>query len=81
MRVIEKADIKSLEPLLGSIKATTVVMGVSERSVIDLIAKQEIEAVKLGRRTLVYMPSIAAYIARLPKAKGTLNPRRPRAVA
>jgi len=53
MRVIEKTEITALEPLLCSIQAAMKVLGRSERSVIDMIARGQIEAVKSDRRTLV----------------------------
>jgi hypothetical protein len=79
MRVIEKTEITALEPLLCSIQAAMKVLGRSERSVIDMIARGQIEAVKSDRRTLVVVQSMKDYAARLPKAKGT--PNRAQAVA
>jgi hypothetical protein len=78
MRVIEKADIAPLEPMLCSIQAATKIIGRCERSIIDSIAKGEIEAVKSDRRTLVVVQSLKDYVASLPKAKGTLNTSRSR---
>ena len=75
MRVIEKAEIVPLEPLLCSVQAAMKVLGRSERSVIDMIARGKIEAVKSDRRTLVVVRSLHDYVASLPKAKGTLNGR------
>ena len=45
MRVIEKADIAPLEPLLCSIQAGTTIIGRSERFIIDAIARGQIEAI------------------------------------
>jgi hypothetical protein len=73
MRVIEKAEIAALEPMLCSIQAATKIIGRCERSIIDSIARGEIEAVKSDRRTLVVVQSLKNYVAGLPKAKGTLN--------
>ena len=39
MRVIEKADIAAIEPLLCSIQAGTAIIGRSERFIIDAIAR------------------------------------------
>jgi hypothetical protein len=78
MRVIEKADIKALEPMLCSIQAATTLTGRSERFIIDAIARELIEAVKSDRRTLVVVQSLRDYVASLPRAKGTPNPTRRR---
>jgi hypothetical protein len=78
MRVIEKWDIKPLEPLLCSIQAGTVLIARSERSIIDAIAAGKIKAVKSDRRTLLVVQSLKDYAASLPPAKGTPNPPRRR---
>jgi hypothetical protein len=83
MRVIEKVDIAPLEPLLCSIQAGTKYLDWSERSIIDAIARGELEAVKNGRRTMLVVQSLKDYVAKLRQqspAKGTPNTRR-RAVA
>jgi len=74
MRVIEKADIASLEPLLCSIQAGTAIIGRSERFIIDAIARGKIKAVKSDRRTLLDVQSLKDYVKSLPAAKGTINP-------
>jgi hypothetical protein len=77
MRVIEKADVTSLEPLLCSIQAGTVIIGRSERFIIDAIARGKLKAVKSDRRTLLVVQSLKDYVASLQAtspAKGTLNP-------
>jgi excisionase family DNA binding protein len=76
MRVIEKADIAPLEPLLCSIKAGEAILGHSERFIIDAIAKGKIRAVKSGRRTLLVVESVKQYAKSLPRARGTINPPR-----
>jgi hypothetical protein len=81
MRVIEKADIAPLEPMLCSIAAGTALIGRSERAIINAIAKGQIEAVKSDRRTLLVVRSLKAYVASLPPAKGTLNPPKRNRVA
>ena len=81
MRVIEKADIASLEPLLRSIQAGTAIIGRSERFIIDAIARGKIEAVKSDRRTLLVVQSLKNYVASLPAAKGTINPSPRRHIA
>jgi len=76
MRVIEKADIAPLEPLLCSIKAGCAMLGVSDRFIIDAIAIGKIKAVKNERRTLLVVQSLKDYAAKLPAAKGTPLARR-----
>jgi hypothetical protein len=81
MRVIEKADIAPLEPLLCSIRAGITIIGRSERFIIDAIARGELEAVKSDRRTLLVVQSLKDYVAKLranSRAKGTPNPPRRR---
>lgn len=79
MRVIEKAEIAPLEPLLCSIQAGTAIIGRSERFIIDAIARGMLKAVKSDRRTLLVVQSLRDYVATLPPAKGTKNPSRRRA--
>jgi hypothetical protein len=74
MRVIEKADIAPLEPLLCSVQAGTAIIGRSERFIIDAIARGKIQAVKSDRRTLLVVQSLKDYVKRLEPAKGTINP-------
>jgi hypothetical protein len=69
MKVIEKADIAPLEPMLCSVAAATVLTGRCERSIIDCIARGEIKAVKSDRRTLIIVQSLKDYVANLPPAK------------
>jgi hypothetical protein len=79
MRVVEKADIAPIEPLLCSIQAGTAIIGRSERFIIDAIARGKIKAVKSDRRTLLVVQSLKDYVAMLiakHPAKGTKNPPR-----
>ena len=78
MRVIEKADIAPLEPLLCSVQAGTAIIARSERAIIDLVAQGKVKAVKSDRRTLLVVQSLKDYAASLPPAKGTRNPPRRR---
>jgi hypothetical protein len=78
VKVIEKADIAPLEPLLCSIQAGTAIIGRSERFIIDAIAQGKLAAVKSDRRTLLVVQSLKDYAASLPRAKGTPNPTRRR---
>jgi hypothetical protein len=76
MRVIEKADIAPLEPLLCSIEAGIAMISRSERFIYDAIARGKIKAVKSDRRTLLVVQSLKDYAASLPAAKGTIINRR-----
>jgi hypothetical protein len=79
MRTVEKLDVAPVEPLLCSIKAGETILGRSERSIVDMIARGEIEAVKSDRRTMLVYSSLKSYVARLQSdrpAKGTPLPRR-----
>ena len=76
MRVIEKTDVPTIEPLLCSIQAGGAIIGRSERFIIDAIARGQLKAVKSDRRTLLVVQSIRDYVAALPPAKGTINPTR-----
>jgi hypothetical protein len=79
MRTVEKLDVAPVEPLLCSIKAGEAILGRSERSIIDMIARGKIEAVKSDRRTMLVYSSLKSYVARLQSdcpAKGTPLPRR-----
>jgi hypothetical protein len=78
MRTIEKADIASLKPLLCSVKAGCAMLGISDRLILHLIAKGDIQAVKGERRTLLVVESVEDYVAKLKAkcpAKGTLMAR------
>jgi hypothetical protein len=81
VKVIEKADIAPIEPLLCSVQAATSIIGRGERFIIDAIARGEIKAVKSDRRTLIIVQSLRDYVEALPPAKGTIDPSRQRALA
>src|SRR6266699_342252 len=78
MKVIEKADVAPIEPLLCSIEAGTAIIGRSERFIIDAIARGKLRAVKSDRRTLLVVQSLKDYVDKLEAAKGTPNPSRRR---
>jgi hypothetical protein len=78
MRVIEKADIAPLEPMLCSIQAGVKLIGRSERFIIAAIADGKIKAVKSDRRTLLLVQSLKDYVKDLTPAKGTPYPPRRR---
>ena len=81
MKVIEKADVAPIEPLLCSIEAVTAIIGRSKRFIIDAIARGVLKAVKSDRRTLLVVQSLKDYVANLEAtkpAKGTPNPPRRR---
>jgi hypothetical protein len=81
MRTIEKVDIAPLEPLLCSIQAAVKILGRSERSIKDMIARGLLQAVKSDRRTLIVVQSMHDYVAGMPKARGTPNAYRPKEAA
>jgi hypothetical protein len=63
--------------LLCSVQAGTVIIGRSERFIIDAIARGKLEAVKSDRRTLLVVESLKHYVKELrqtSRAKGTINP-------
>jgi hypothetical protein len=66
MRVIEKAEVATIEPLLCSVAAATAIIGRGQSFVIDAIATDKIQAVKSDRRTLVVIKSLHDYVAALP---------------
>jgi hypothetical protein len=81
MRVIERADITPLQPLLCSIKAGQAILARSERFIFDAIAAGKIKAVKSDRRTLLVVQSLHDYVEELQinsPAKGCPNPPRRR---
>lgn len=77
----EKIDVRPLEPILCSIQAAAKTIGRSERSIKDMIARGQINAIKSDRRTLVLVQSLHDYVESRPRAYGTPNNYRPRALA
>jgi hypothetical protein len=77
MRVIEKADIAPLVPVLCSVAAGTAIIGRGERFIFDAVARGLVRAVKSDGRTLLVVESLYEYAASLPAAKGTPRPPRP----
>jgi hypothetical protein len=69
MRVIEKCDVGTLEPMLCSIEAATALIGRGQTFIIDAIARGVIDAVKSDRRTLVKVQSLKSYVDSLPAPK------------
>jgi excisionase family DNA binding protein len=65
-----------ITPLLVSIPQAAQVLGRGISFIYDLLARQEIEAVKSDGRTLIPFDSLKAYANRLPKA--TFAPPRQR---
>jgi hypothetical protein len=70
---LEKVDVVPLEQMLCSIQAAAKTLGRSERSIKDMIARGEINAIKSDRRTLVLVQSLRDYVASRPRARGTPN--------
>jgi hypothetical protein len=77
VRLLAKAEIARIEPVLCTIEEATVIIGRSKRFVIDGIARGLFDAKKSDKRVLLVVQSLKDYIAALPAAKGTLNRRRP----
>jgi hypothetical protein len=75
MRVIEKADIAQLKPLLCSIDAGKTIIGRGTQAIYDLIGAGEIRAVKSDGRTLLVVESLYEYVDSLQAAK-VAPPRR-----
>jgi hypothetical protein len=69
MKVIEKADVATIEPLLCSVEAAEAVISRGRRFILDAIANGVIQGVKSDRRTLVVVQSLRDYAASLPPAK------------
>jgi excisionase family DNA binding protein len=57
------------EPMLVSLDEVSALIGKSRRTVYELIATDQIKAVKAGRNTRVVYESIKAYVANLPAVK------------
>lgn len=66
MKVIEKCDVATIEPLLCSVEAATAIIGRGQTFVIDAIARGTLKAVKSDRRTLLVVQSLKDYVASLP---------------
>ncbi|HLP84596.1 MAG TPA: helix-turn-helix domain-containing protein [Phycisphaerales bacterium] len=58
------------EPLLVSERAAGVALGVSARSVFNLLARGDLTAVRIGKRKLVTVASIRAFIERAGTPEG-----------
>jgi hypothetical protein len=58
-----------LQPILVPIRQASAIIGKCRRSVYNLIAADQLQAVKSGRNTLVVYQSLKEYAASLPAAK------------
>jgi excisionase family DNA binding protein len=58
------------EPLLVSERAAAVVLGVSPRSIFNMIDRGEVIAVRIGKRKLISVASIHAFIERAGTTQG-----------
>lgn len=58
------------EPLLVSERAAAVALGVSARSVFNMIERGDVAAVRIGKRKLVTVASIRAFIERAGTTEG-----------
>jgi hypothetical protein len=57
------------QPLLVPINQASAIIGKCRRGIYELIATDQIQAVKSGRSTLVVYESLKQYVANLPAAK------------
>jgi len=69
MKVIEKTDVATIEPLLCSVAAATAIIGRGQSFIYDAIARGKLRAVKSDGRTLLVVQSLKNYVASLPPAK------------
>jgi hypothetical protein len=58
-----------LQPILVPISQASVIIGKCRRGIYQLIATDQLKAVKSGRNTLVVYESLKQYAASLPAAK------------
>jgi hypothetical protein len=61
--------VSKLEPILVSIPQAAVIIGKCRRGIYELIATEQLQAVKDGRSTRVVFESLKQYAASLPAAK------------
>lgn len=69
MKVVEKCNVTTVEPLLCSVEAAMAIIGRGQTFILDAIATGKIQAVKSDRRTLIVIKSLHAYVASLPPAE------------
>jgi hypothetical protein len=69
MKVIEKTNVATIEPLLCSIAAATAIIGRGQSFIYDAVARGILKAVKSDGRTLLVVESLKSYVASLPPAK------------
>lgn len=58
-------------PILNTVAATQARLGLGRTKVLALVKAQDLEAVKVGRRTLVTEASIERLVDRLPRVGAT----------
>jgi len=61
------AEIELAPPLAVTIREAVRISGMSRTRIYELIRARRLEAIKAGRRTLILMQSLAAYLASLPR--------------
>jgi hypothetical protein len=74
-KLLDKAEIARIEPVLCTIEDATVICGRSKRFIIDALARGLFQGKKSDGRTLIVVQSLKDYCMALPAAKGTLNRR------
>ncbi len=60
---------RSADAISVSILEASRMIGVSRSAMYELLGQRKIVGLKLGRRTLISVPSLRAYIASLPAAE------------
>lgn len=64
----QNATSPAVEPLAAPIPAACLIAGISRTELYRALGRGDIKAVKMGRRTLILMDSLRAYLASLPPA-------------
>jgi len=62
-------SMSEIQPILVPIKQASAIIGRSRRGIYQLIAADQLQAVKSGRSTLVVYESLKQYATKLPAAK------------
>ena len=66
---IKEIHMNEFQPMLVPIKQASAMIGKCRRGIYELIATDQIKAVKSGRSTLVVYESLKQYVTSLPPAK------------
>ena len=63
----ESAQVAGGAPICVRVSTALAMLGIRKTKMYELIASGEIEAIKIGRSTLVLRESLEAYVARAPR--------------